>query len=243
MKISNELKQFINDNKELIDNNKFQTLYRKLNNNIQLYSHKDVGMFTTILYNVGINPLRNMEYIPSYFLSFTDIKDFKIPKNIVFTYPSAFYHSNLEYIDLSIIDKLGRDAFEGCGKLKEVTIPKSIYYIGEGCFSFCTSLEKIIFNTELDFIPPSCFVNCTKLTHIDLPREVTSIGQEAFLGSGLKSINIKENLQTISPYALPKSCTDIYYNGTKKQWGKINIDSKIYPRVVHCIDGELEIDA
>lgn len=242
MKISNELKQFIIDNKELIDESKFDTLYRRLNNHLDIYSAEDIGKFTTILYSAGINPLKDMEIIPSYFLSFTTIKDFTIPKNIVSTNPLAFYNSSLEYINLSRLDKLGRSTFFNCENLKKVTLPKSLYYLGENCFSKCKNLEKVIFDTSIDLIPPHCFQGCKKLISIDLSRGTVIIGEESFLGSNLKFIAVGTALQTISKYALPKTCTDIYYNGTKEQWNEVNIYSQIYPRTVHCIDGNIEIN-
>ena len=243
MKISNELKQFIIDNKELIDKGKFSALYRRLNRHLDIYSAEDIGKFTTILYKAGIDPLKDMEYIPSYFLSFTDIKDFTIPKNIISTNPLAFYNSSLEHINLSRLDKLGRSTFFNCENFKEVTLPKSLYYLGENCFGNCENLEKVIFDTSIDFIPPNCFQGCKKLTSIDLSRGTFIIGEEAFLESRLKSITVGIFLQTINKYALPKTCTDIYYNGTKEQWKRVNIDSEIYPRTVHCADGNIEIRA
>ena len=243
MKISNELKKFIIDNKELIDEGEFNTLYRKLNNHLDIYSAEDIGKFTTILYKAGIDPLKDMEHIPSYFLSFTDIKNFTIPKNILITHPSAFYKSNLEHIYLSNIGKLGVRTFDNCENLKEITLPPSLYSIEEECFGECKNLERVIFDTSIDFIPPNCFQGCKKLTSIDLSQGVFIIGEESFLGSNLKSITVGIFLQTINKYALPKTCTDIYYNGTKEQWKRVNIDSKIYPRTVHCANGDIEIRA
>ncbi len=82
---------------------------------------------------------------------------------------------------------------------------------------------------------------------ISIPDGVTSIGERAFYGCGLKSIKLPNGLKTIEPEAF-RFCSLLKtntYNGTRKQWWDIYKDEMwhkdIPAKVVHCTDGDVEI--
>ena len=74
-----KIKKFIEDNKELIKNNKWEEIYKEANSYLVIY---EIGAFTTILLNADINPLDYMDYVPKSFLAYQDISSFKIPDHM-----------------------------------------------------------------------------------------------------------------------------------------------------------------
>lgn len=98
---------------------------------------------------------------------------------------------------------IGNKAFEGASRVKTLTIPSAISYIGDEAFknatlvttinignvehlgnrafSGCSHLSSVTFGTGLKVIGAECFKN-TALTKIALPDTVTTIGEAAFAG-------------------------------------------------------------
>lgn len=58
----------------------------------------------------------------------------------------------------------------------------SVISIGERAFSFCWNLKNIRLSEKLKTISPFAFSHCNDLTEIHLPKSITSIGNDAFLG-------------------------------------------------------------
>ncbi|MDO4651102.1 MAG: fibronectin type III domain-containing protein [Eubacteriales bacterium] len=70
------------------------------------------------------------------------------------------------------------------------------------------------------------FYGCTGLTKVNLPSKMTSISYNSFAQcKSLKTISIPASVTNISSYAISgcSAITDVYYNGSKKEWEKIDI--------------------
>ena len=74
-----------------------------------------------------------------------------------------------------------------------------------GAFSDCTSLTNITIPDGVTSIGFYTFSSCTSLTSITIPDSVISVDKRAFEGC--------------------TSLTDVYYAGSREDWGKISIDS------------------
>lgn len=78
---------------------------------------------------------------------------------------------------------------------------------------------------NVKIIGDQAFSNCQSLTSITIPNSVTEIGWGVFNGC--------------------TSLTSITFDGTKKQWGKIQLGddwNRFVPAtVIHCTDGDVEI--
>jgi TPR repeat protein/predicted phosphodiesterase len=73
------------------------------------------------------------------------IKSFKIPNHVLVIGNSAFDDcSNLENVDLNLVQKIEDWAFHGCDNLETITIPSHVKEIGKYAFGSCDSLRKII---------------------------------------------------------------------------------------------------
>ena len=138
-------------------------------------------------------------------------------------------YKNTSYIVTEIEDK----AFEGCTKLKKISITKNITSIGITPFSSCKSLETIkvsvnnkkycsvngiLYNKEKSTL--ICCPESEKII-IDIPNTVTSIADYAFYNhSSIKTITLPNSITNIGQSAfqgcssltsvtLPNSITDI----------------------------------
>ena len=98
-------------------------------------------------------------------------------------------------------------------------------------------------------VVPYRFLESTDISSFSIPEGIKEIGIGAFLYCvKLKSIEIPNSVTRISVRAFEecKSLADIFFNGTKEQWGHIkkvifwNHRSLISGKI-HCIDGDLNI--
>ena len=115
------------------------------------------------------------------------------------------YIDNLSSVSLIIpsevngkqVTGIGRQAFEGCTGLENITIPDSVTSIGYFAFNGCTSLTSITIPDSVTSIGGSAFRGCTSLTSITIPDNVANIGEQAFYGSGLTTVKLSEKLTDI----------------------------------------------
>ena len=85
------------------------------------------------------------------------------------------------------VEEINACTFENCTRLKKITIPKSVSYIGERAFQDCMDLTEVKIsdaaeenNKGLETIGNRAFQNCMSLTSITIPKSVTKVGICAF---------------------------------------------------------------
>lgn len=121
------------------------------------------------------------------------------------------------------VTEIGKNAFAGCKKLKEVNFPSSLTTIGENAFRD-TKLTKVIIPSTVTQVGEGAFANCISLVVVSIPASigeisnnmfnscvnlqkveignVTSIGNYAFAGCKLLStITIPSTVTGIGAYA------------------------------------------
>ena len=144
---------------------------------------------------------------------------------------------------------IGGGAFSGCTTLRELTIPfvgksRNVDYVYEGCLGYifdytsttdptysqidkynCLSTTKEIYYKESYFY----FKVPTSLVIVDILEGIESLNEYAFYNySGLGAIRIPITVKEIRKNSIRKvSSTWVYYNGTKEEWGNINISSEV----------------
>ena len=103
------------------------------------------------------------------------------------TIPSAVSMDGVKFKVTDISD----NAFNGCKKLKSVTIGKSVTTIGNKAFSKCTSLKKITIPAGVAKIGKKAFYGCKKLKTITIKSKKLnskSVGAQAFKGLYKKAV-------------------------------------------------------
>ena len=103
------------------------------------------------------------------------------------TIPSAVSMDGVKFKVTDISD----NAFNGCKKLKSVTIGKSVTTIGNKAFSKCTSLKKITIPAGVAKIGKKAFYGCKKLKTITIKSKKLnskSVGAQAFKGLHKKAV-------------------------------------------------------
>ena len=132
-KLTKNLKAFIKENKlkvkELIDQEDFTRLYHIA---LEYGDNKEINIIpdlTRLLYNINIDPLDYMDWVPISFLDSVKVEfDLVLPENI--TAISEF-------------------AFAGSW-MKSISIPVSCDYFGERIFCDCSRLNYIYYEGTID---------------------------------------------------------------------------------------------
>ena len=121
-------------------------------------------------------------------------------------------------IDLTGTETIDEYAFKN-SSIKEIVVPSSVTNIRHRAFACAFDLESIVFDCDGAEMGVDVFAFCYKLEHVTLegvntigaqdfyhcvllkeiiiPEGVTTIGNEAFCGSGLYSITLPSTLETI----------------------------------------------
>ena len=96
------------------------------------------------------------------------------------------------------VTEIGRQAFQDCTGLTQVTFPNGLTEIGWSAFEGCTGLTQAAFPDGLTKIEDNAFQNCTALTQAAFPDGLTKIGYDAF-----------RNCTSLTQAAFPDSLTAI----------------------------------
>lgn len=86
--------------------------------------------------------------------------------------------------------------------IKDLEIPEAVNAIGEGAFYKCANLQKMdLKGTGVKTLPADLFYGCVNLTAVELPSALTSVGDRAFMGSGVVSLKMP-SVSEIGEYAM-----------------------------------------
>lgn len=75
---------------------------------------------------------------------------------------------------------LGIGCFEGCGLLREITIPSGIAVIGANAFHNCAALESVTLPRSIRAIRSGAFAGCARLKTLNMPIAPEMIALDAF---------------------------------------------------------------
>ena len=122
----------------------------------------------------------------------------------------AFNFSGLTKITIpEAIKTLDNQIFNGCSKLKTVTLHDNITSFGTSLFTDCTSLESITLPSGLKTFGTSVFKNCTSLTSITIPSGVTTLTNNLFDGcTSLASVTLHEGITAFGKATFAR-CTSL----------------------------------
>ena len=134
-----EVKEFIEQNIDLIEEKRWDEVYDNASFNLDSDS---TGAFTKAILDIGLDPIteQGLDWIPDYYLSSTSITSFNIPNTI---------HS------------LG----EGCfsySAIKRITIPESVETLRDYVFYDCANLEEVVVLGDTKDIGSRVFYGCSE---------------------------------------------------------------------------------
>ena len=90
-------------------------------------------------------------------------------------------------------DIVSDSAFKNCTKLESVEFKNDLTYLGAEAFSGCIRLTDVTFHGECEKIASFAFYECESLTDFKLPDCEVVIGDGAFAGSGISSLEFGGN--------------------------------------------------
>ncbi len=138
--------------------------------------------------------------IGDYAFANTGIKSLSLPRAVTSIGNYAFMNTEIESFDMTMVEKLGGYAFDGCSALRFITVPAGITEIPSGAFRNCTNLGSVAFadGTELTSIDTEAFSGCSALRSINLPLSLERISEKAF-----------SRCTSLKSFVLPTSVTSV----------------------------------
>ena len=160
------LKEFVEKNIHLIEENRFKELYiiAEVEPDLEVYD------LTKLLYHAEIDPLQYLDYIPSDFMSGT-------------------FGKQPEVIDLSYLPRIKHiegEAFAYNNGLKEIILPPNLETIGSAAF-LASGLKKIVIPKSVKAIGDAAFMDCKNLSEVVIEGKPT-INLNAFAGDHIQRI-------------------------------------------------------
>lgn len=113
---------------------------------------------------------------------------------------AAFYEADIEALTLaSSLKTLNRHCFSYMTNLRKIdmSVAEDIETIPPMAFVESSALSSVIFPENLLKIEIAAFMNCKELKEIELPETLDSVGQSAFMGTGLSKIIIPDSVTAI----------------------------------------------
>ena len=155
-----------------------------------------------------------------------NLKAINIPPSVQHIEKYAFLEcSSLGNIQFNEgLQSIGYGAFFMSGLSGDIVVPNSVTVLDYGCFSF-TPIKSLIVGNGVTEISTAMCQMCFDLETVVLGSSVTTIGESAFVLTGLKSITLPSRLTEIKRGAfVATDLTDVYYKGTQNTKNQITID-------------------
>ena len=161
----------------------------------------------------------------------------EIPMNVTTVGTMAFAKTGLKEVKfMGGIESLPTSMFNASSNLEKVTLPDGLKEIGERAFYGCEKIKTINLPESLTTIGNGAFYGAFKNDYVEkitIPKNVITIGTEAFSTTSLKEVEFLNNISAIpakmfqynnkmEKITLPESVTEIgenafYYNSSLKE--------------------------
>lgn len=98
----------------------------------------------------------------------------------------------------------------GNDTVTEFIVPENVYKIEYSAFQGCQHLKQVSLNNVQE-IEYSAFNRCYSLMRIGLPQGLKTLGDYAFIGTGITSVVIPKSATFIHPHAFDKHVEYLVY--------------------------------
>ena len=111
--------------------------------------------------------------------------------------------TGIEFIDNmpATVEKIGDYAFQGCERLRDVTLNDGLKYIGISCFEGCISLESIKLPASLKVLRENAFRVCTALQTVEFDDNINFYDGYSY---GFYN-NVFDGCENLTEVKLPKN--------------------------------------
>ena len=138
-----------------------------------------------------VNFPEGLETIGDASFSSTDIKELIIPDSVKKIEEGAFCYTNIEELVLGKnLKEIGNRAFYNI-PIQELVIPDSVTKIGVDAFARNEMLSKVVIGKGVQELKDDVFFDCWKLKEVVLKNENVSLGNNAFMGCPIETINME----------------------------------------------------
>ena len=174
--------------------------------------------------------LKTIENIPStlndiekWCFEGTALESVDLSNTEITTMKDGVFFNNKSLTSIQLPNKLENFwdyAFNGCTALNNIDMPSTVKGIYNSVFEGCTSLSNVTWNEGCTTLGNHVFKNCP-LAAVTFPKTLGSIGEWAFEGTKLKTVDLSNtqitrlpkgcfyNCQQLSDVKLPIALTDI----------------------------------
>lgn len=193
-------------------------------NDIERWCFESTALVSVDLSNTNVTIMKD-----GVFFNNTSLTSVKLPKGLENFWDNAFCGCKAlnNIVMPSTVEGIYNNVFEGCTSLSNVTFNDSYTTLGHHVFKNCpltavtfpnslksigeyafegTNLKTVdLSNTQITSLPNGCFFICEKLSDVKLPKDLTDIGNNAFISTPIASITFPSSLQKIGDYAFQKA--------------------------------------
>lgn len=142
-----------------------------------------------------------------------------LPEKVTVIGKEAFAQNALIKVDFTGITSIGASAFYG-NDLVEAILPDTVTEMGDGAFS-ANDITEVRLSSGVTVIPAGAFSMNIRLAHVTIPNTVTEIGQTAFAGARLTSLEIPNSVTKIGMKAFHlHHLTSLVIPGSVKEIGE-----------------------
>lgn len=153
----------------------------------------------------------------------TALESVDLSKTNVTIMKDGVFFNNKSLTSIQLPNKLENfwdNAFNGCTTLNNIDMPSTVKGIYNSVFEGCTSLSNVTWNEGCTTLGNHVFKNCP-LAAVTFPKTLGSIGEWAFEGTKLETVDLSNtqitrlpkgcfyNCQQLSDVKLPIALTDI----------------------------------
>ena len=125
----------------------------------------------------------------------------------------------------STIGEVGAAAFIQCQNMSSATFAPGSRQVklGDDLFAECFYLVRVTLPVNIDRISDRMFKSCLMLAGVEIPQGAESIGESAFVSSGVTTVIIPDSVTMIGIAAF-SACplSDIYFTGSQEQWNRVS---------------------